>query len=346
MTSVGGEAMHKTRSAGWLRAFMLLSGWLVLTAGGHAVAQPAVPPGPPAPAQPQAAGADDAKHANEEGQRRFDAGDYQGALEQFRHVESLFPDSASPKHKIALCLDKLGKTEDAIAAYERFVASAKGPKFAERVVQAKARITELQAMRPAVVTLAVTPSGLQNLAVTVDGAPHTGSELALTAGEHVIVISAEGHPAVTKRLTVQAGSSQTLAVTLAERQDAGPSGTPAKPEPSEEGGGASGQQIAAYSLLGVGCAGIVVGTVFGVRAIQAKNDFNAAPNQDDADKQKTSALVSDISLGVGIAAAGVGVVLLALSLTGDAEQEPTAPSAALAPYATPTGGGVAAVWTF
>lgn len=335
--------MIKRRSARLLARFMLLTGLTVLGASGPAAAQP--PAGSTA--------AEVGKKANEDGERLFAAGDYKGALAQFQRVDAIFPDTANPKHKIAVCLDKLGRIDEAIEAYERFIVTGKkNPKFAEKVAQAETRVNELRTGRPGVVTLAVVPSGLEDVTVTVDGNPREGNELELTPGEHVIVVSAAGRSPVTQKVTVEAGGKQVLAVNMTEGGEGGGPATGAGAQAAEEGTGTT--EIAGYALLGIGGAAIVVGAIFGGMAMSAESSFNESPNQDDADKQKSSALISDVTLWPGVAAAGVGLILVVVSVAGggEPEAEPAAEPAAetamplLVPYAAPSGAGMAARWVF
>jgi hypothetical protein len=103
-------------------------------------------------AQPAAAPADDkkaqAKAAYEEGNTKFDAGDFQGAHDAFKKADGLVP-GAVPKFRMAESLDKAGDGPGAIKAYEAFLAS-KPPKdkFKPRIDTANQRIAELKKLPP------------------------------------------------------------------------------------------------------------------------------------------------------------------------------------------------------
>ena len=63
-----------------------------------------------------------------------------------------------------------------------------------------------------------------------------------------------------------------------------------------------------YALWSVSGAGFLVGTVFGVLALQAKKDYDAAPSYDRADTVHTRAIVADVGLGLGLILAVTGTV--------------------------------------
>ncbi|HHH10507.1 MAG TPA: tetratricopeptide repeat protein, partial [Sorangium sp.] len=134
---------------------------------------------------------------------RFVAGDYDGALTLFRQAEQLHP-GAAPKHKIAECLDKLGRTEEAIAAYQLFIDSNPTGKYQQRVARARQRIEQLKATLGAKATLTVTPVGIA-FAVSVDGVPSRGPEVALSAGQHTIEVSAPGYQPARQQVNAAKG---------------------------------------------------------------------------------------------------------------------------------------------
>jgi hypothetical protein len=91
----------------------------------------------------------------------------------------------------------------------------------------------------------------------------------------------------------------------------------------------------AYVALGVGGAGLLVGTITGVMAMSKKSDLEcqgkACPSsQEDAlDSAKTMATVSTVGFSVGLVGVGVGVVLL---LTGNSASKASLAGPQLAKY--------------
>lgn len=108
--------------------------------------------------------------------------------------------------------------------------------------------------------------------------------------------------------------------------------------------------VPAYVTLGIAGAAAVVGTVFGVKALGSKSDFDKTPTTKLADDTERSALIADMAFGVAITLGVTGIVLL----TSDDEPPPAAtgmlkPKGArleLTPYAGPKSGGATARLTF
>jgi len=341
-----------------LCAVALMSGAAIATNSSTAFAQgaPKSGPGKGGPKQPKEAAPtseeakkEEAKKLYGEASEKFKANDFAGALPLFEQADTVYP-GAAPKHKIAVCLDKLGKTREAIAAYRAFIDSNPGEKYAEKVTEANARIAELQGMLPAQITLKVSPPDAKGLQVTLDGKPVQGTSFEAPPGQHTLVVTAEGLQPQTEPLTLKGAEQREVALTLTPPPPAAPPApTPpvAPPEqPPEEGGGSN---IPAYVTLGIAGAGVVLGTVFGIMALGAKSDFNAegGATNDNADAAERDALIADMSFGVALTFGITGVVLL---LTGGEEAAPEEPAAAsmpkLLPYGGPRGGGMAATWTF
>ncbi|MCA9620329.1 MAG: PEGA domain-containing protein [Myxococcales bacterium] len=314
----------------------------------------------PKPAQPKSAAAakaeekakrEEAKKAYGDASKAFDEGKFDEALPLFVKADELYP-GAAPKHKIAICHDKLGHTDEAIAAYQTFIDSNPGDKYADRLTEAEGRIKELKASLPSKVVLTLAPEGLAAPQITVDGNPATpvgdaGNELELTAGEHTIVVSAEGYQPVTEVVTLEGGQKLDLALTLAPVAVA-PEPEPPPVEtpplaPEETSGGSS--NIPAYVTLGIAGAGAILGTIFGIQALGKKGDFDDNPTVENADDAERAALIADMSFGVALTFGITGAVLL-FSGGDDTPEEETTARPVIVPYGGPKGGGVAATWKF
>jgi PEGA domain-containing protein len=353
MAGVAGMSFMVRRGRSWwwaAKAFLVATslGLAVLPAS-DAGAQPGKAPpakGPPPKAPPKAPGKGGkappeepntgvkklAQDAYKEGKKKFDAGDYAGALEHFKKADELYP-GAAPKFYVAATYDKLGKVEEAIAAYKAFVESNPGEKYADRVIESGKRITELQSQLDAVATLSINPP-VAGATVTVDGAPVTGTELKLKAGRHTVVVTAPGYDPATLTVDVNAGQKLDIPVTLVATVAAEGEG-----EGESSGGMATGLQIGGFVCLGLAVAAGVVTTVFGVQALGAKSDFDELPNTDSADKAESNAVLSDVFLGVTLGTAIAGVVLLAFGFTMEGSTEEEAGQVRILPLAGPQGGG-------
>lgn len=284
-------------------------------------------------AQPKWKLQQEAKAAYGAGKKKMDAGDYAGALPDFLLADEKWP-GAAPKYNIALCYDKLGKNAEAVAAYRAFIDSKPDAKYADRVIAAGKRIEELKANLEGTITLAITPANVQGVAVKIDGTAATGAEIKLSPGPHTVEVSAPGYQPVSQQVDVLGGKTLSVPVML----QVAPPPEPVEP-PSSGSSTANVLRIAGFVSLGVGVVGGVLTAVFGVQALGAKDDFDAAPSNDLADDAEDSALLSDVFLGVGGAFGVAGIILLAAGYSMDSDGGDTA--VRVLPMAGPQGGGVA-----
>lgn len=304
------------------------------------------------PKAPSQADRTKARAAFERGDQAFKAEDFAAALEAFREANALIP-APQASYKIAVCLDKLGKNGEALEAYKAFLDAPPPEKMAEQKELAEARMAALVLGSVTVIT---EPAGAT---LTVDGAPAAGptpQTLSLKPGTHKLQISAKDYEAAERDVDVVSGTKTEITVTLtavppppAPEPVAQPEPPPAPapaPAPIEETKPAS--KMPAYITLGLGGASAVVGTIFGVKALSAKSDFNAdgGKTTDNADRAERNALIADMAFGVALTLGITGTVLL---LTGDKDKaaEPAkAGQLRLAPIVTPQTQGASALIRF
>jgi hypothetical protein len=94
-----------------------------------------------------------------------------------------------------------------------------------------------------------------------------------------------------------------------------------------------------------------VGTIFGIKALGAKSDFDKTPTGTAADDTERNALIADMAFGVAITLGVTGVVLLtsddsAAPASASLQKLPKRAKLVVAPYATPKGGGAGMQYTF
>jgi hypothetical protein len=196
--------------------------------------------------------------------------------------------------------------------------------------------------------------------VSVDGQPQSGVTpltLKLPPGAHKVAFSLAGHDPKEIVVNVVTGEKSEQKVELAAEQAEVPPAAVAPPEPApapapEEPAPPPQprSKVPAYVTLGVAGAGAVVGTIFGLKALSAKSDYDDAPTSEGADDVERNALIADMAFGVAITLGVTGVVLL----TSSDSSAPAADSARrsrpsyakaklnVAPYVNQYGGGAAA----
>ena len=298
---------------------------------------------------------DAARKAYGEGEKAFGAGDFAGAQAGFAKANELVP-SPQAAYWVAKSLDGQGKTEDAIAAYDKLLAD---PGIAalgdEKTNDAKARMADLKAKLVGEVSVVTNPMGAT---VSIDGTPQAGETpmiVKLTPGAHKLTLVAAGFEPKDLDIDVKGGEKTEQKLDLVAKAPPPPPPpepvveAPAPPPPPPPPPPRS--KVPAYITLGIAGAGAVVGTIFGIKALGAKNDFDKNPSGSAADDTERNALIADMAFGVAITLGVTGVVLLtsddsAAPASAKLHELPKRAKLVVAPYASPYGGGAGARYTF
>jgi hypothetical protein len=314
----------------------------------------------------------------EEARTRFSAGvnllkDPEGPRyeEAYREFKAAY--AASPSYKIlgnlGLCAMKLERDEEAIAAYEKYLAEGKDLDPAE-VAQVK---TDLHTLKAGVVylTLASNPPGakivdvrspVRGERVTNTYGPTTATPLriGIRQGQHVITAKLEGYPDAVWE--IETGSTELPLHTfeLKKPEVTGPAPvavtTPVKVETTP----IATRPVPTTVWIGVAATGaFTVGAVVtGILASSKRSDFDAKNDGSDPaaaqslkDSGETLNLVNDVLVGGAVVAAGVTAVLYLTRPTVN-EERPLAPGAGARIRVTPTvaargsGGGLSVLGSF
>ena len=326
-------------------------------------AQPAKPAPAKKPAKPAAKPDDDPKRAEArthyaDAEARFQNGDFEGAYTGYKAANDLMM-APQTLYKMAVCLDRLDKTNEAITAYQTFLSSSPPASMDAKVSESQGRITDLKKKLPAVVKVRSDPPAA---AVMLDGAPQTGAtplDVKATAGRHKIRVTSPGYDPYEKDIELEGGSEITVEATLPKSSGEAPAAAAvvAETQPGEKPAVEPEQHsnVAAYVVLGLAGAGAVVGTIFGVKALNGKSDYNNTPPENRtsemADDVERDALIADMALGAAITLGVTGIVLL---VSNSGPSTPASKSALRAdrtalkvtPVIGPGRGGVAAAFRF
>jgi hypothetical protein len=140
-------------------------------------------------------------------------------------------------------------------------------------------------------------------------------EVLVDPGAHVFVLSVKGGADVATNQTFAPASQITLELRVPETIESPKA--PAAPTEAEERRSEKPNRVPAFVVLGIGAAGLAVGTVSGLLAFGRKDDVRRAcqgtdPSLSCASELKSGNLVADISTGAfigGGVAVAVGAVL-------------------------------------
>lgn len=303
---------------------------------------------------------DEARKAYGAAEKAYGAGKYSDAYDGFKKANDLIPSPFS-EYWMAMSLDKEGKSADAYAAFKTFLADPHASKVgADKMSSANDAFNKLKST-PAEVDFKTAPVAAT---ISVDGQAQMGETpmtVKIPPGDHKIEVSAPGYETQKMNLTVAPGEKQEQAVTLEASATPpaatapAPAAAPAAPAPAPTPPPApppKKSMVPAYVTLGIAGAGLIVGGIFGVKALGDKSTFNKTPTNSHADTTERDALIADMAFGVAITLGVTGVVLLTSGSgdsgkqSGQLEKLPPKATLNVAPYVSPHGGGAAARLTF
>jgi hypothetical protein len=270
----------------------------------------------------------------QDGKRLMAAGNYAEACPKFETSQRLDP-GVGTQLNLADCYEKSGKTASAWAMFLEAASGARAAGNAARDQAARDRAAAL-AGRLARLTVSVTSAhALSGMVIKRDGVVLDralwGTSVPVDPGTRLVEVTAPGRKPWSTKVQVRSEKSE-LVVDVPELEKASDSnGASSLPDVSvQPTGGAS--PILGLSLLGLGAAGVVVGSVLGLAAKSkwdearthcpvgnACYDDAFAPH-DDATKDATISTIAFAVGGVGLAA---GTIVLVTSRGRSANQATT-----------------------
>ncbi len=163
--------------------------------------------------------------------------------------------------------------------------------------------------------------------------------LRLTAGSLVGPLVASALLLQTPGACAEAPPAEPSGAALAEVSPKAAQPPPAAPSPPAP------SRVPAYVTLGLAGAGVVAGSFFGVRALGAESDYDAAPSRRSLDRVESNALLSDMAFALGLTLGITGTVLL-FDEPAPTGARAAGPRLVASPYATPQGAGAQALLRF
>ncbi len=275
-----------------------------------------------------------AKKHYADGEKKYKAGDFAGALAEFKEANDIKSTPHAERY-LGLCEDSLGHFRAASDWYEKFLTHVPD-KLASQGDEIRKRDGEIKAM-PGKVHIDSTPPAA---AVTIDDKAQgasTPTDVDLAPGPHTVKLTSPGRLPSSKSIDVAFASTQTVSADLetdpaaaAPVASAPPAvavaatpGTPPTPVPPPPPEARSKVPAIVTGALAIAAAG--VGTVFGIIALGDKSDFDKNPTTQTADDGDTHALIADMAFGVALT---FGVTSAVLFLTRD---EPPAATSSIDP---------------
>ena len=230
-------------------------------------------------------------------------------------------------YSLGVAQKQTGRFIEARESFKTFLAEPSSSATQPFEQPAKAAIEELDA-RIGRLTIQVTPTGVSDLAVELDGAPVAPADIGvarpINPGVHVVTASGSGQIPSKSSVTVRDGEALTVALSLHAGVDASLPAPPPPPAPPD--------RTIPLVLMGTGFSTFTVGLAVGMIGVTEAPD--AKYNDDIAARHaRSKALIGDIVGGSGILIAGVGLVLL--FTTGGSKSAPDAKDAKTAAVISP-----------
>ena len=240
---------------------------------------------------------------------------------------------------LADCYEKNGQTASAWAQFRETISAARkaGSREREEIARTRANALEPKLSYLTIVTWQGQEVHVQRDGTTVDPAV-LGTRIPVDPGGHEITASAEGKRtwSTTVEVTAEPGNTKVTVPILPDENggDVAPvDGVELErraPELKDDGGGST-QRILAGVVGGVGVVGVVVGSVFGLKASsdwdEAKSKCSAYPEGCGSDGKQLgddaqgAATLSTIAFVVGGAGIAGGLILWFTAPDGDAAAE-------------------------
>jgi hypothetical protein len=290
-----------------------------------------------------------------EGVRLADSGDCVAAIVKLEAAEKLFH-APTTLARLGECQIKGGQIVAGTESLNRVSREPLSPNAPAAFVAAKQRAQQALAAalgRIGKLRIHIEGAPAERVTVTVDGANVPSAlfdaDRPTDPGAHEVKATAAGYKVATAGVNLQDGSVAAVTLKLEPDPNAGvlvasapnaiqgegsapavapPAILPLAPDTSGT------RRAVGFAALGIGGAGIVTGSVFGLLALGMRSTLNGAcpvktdcpaSSQSDINALTTRATVSTVGFAVGIAGIGLGTILL---LTSHGSEKPVAPATA------------------
>ncbi len=287
-----------------------------------------------------------ARAAAERGAQAFDAGNYEEAIDYFTRAEKLVH---APPHLLymARAHERLGQLVLAREAYlkiDREDLSPNAPRaFRDAQDLARQELSELEPRIPHV-SVVVQGGGGKEVEVFRDGepipSPLVGIPQPMDPGEHSFYAEGPGVKSSVQKVEISEGAEETVVLTLKPAPGAGEASTPeeadqqvddaASPKDGQSDGSSPALTIAGFTGLGIGVAGVAVGSVYALlgaeaRALADDEFIQCDPGCTTEERDRIRELDSESNTKMGVGAVGLaaggavmvtGVTLLIIDAAG------------------------------
>lgn len=276
-----------------------------------------------------------------EAKQLMDSGRYTEACPKFAESQHLDPGGGTLLN-LALCHEKQGRTATAWTEFHEALSQAKQEARADRQEFAQ---QHLSALEPKLATLKVSvpeSARVRGMVIRVGRAilPEAawGTSIPVDPGLVLVEAAAPEHRSWSKQFEAQSASSFEVKIAPLAKGDSGSAkgqGRHSNRTPDQGTKQHGSQAVWGYVVGAAGIVALGIGTYYGIRAItkRSQSDKQCPSNQCTVDgvrlnnEAKTSARISDVTVGLGLVGIGVGTYLV---LSSPSSQQQTQERAARA----------------
>jgi hypothetical protein len=277
--------------------------------------------------EPTAADKETARSLLTEGDRKRDANDLRGALDDYQAADAIMG-VATTGIEVARTEERLGmlvEARDIALRIARLPVSSTEPRAFRQARAAAERLAAELALRIPSIRVAVRGAPAERVTLQFDGAAIPKAAAAMPRkvdpGEHVVVAYADGYERATAELSVEERETRDVELSLAPSKE-GPREPPrsvAPPPPAAPDREPANSPTSPFVYIGgsVAAAGLAVGTIAGIAELGQKSkaqttcsrwgDIECAAAYDSAHDLAT---ISNLSLGIGALGAAVAIFAL------------------------------------
>jgi hypothetical protein len=266
------------------------------------------------------------------GREAFERGDFATACPKFEESQRLDP-AAGTLINLAACYEKLGRLASAWETWRGALQVLTPTDERRTAVERRAEAMEKRVPRLFIELSRGAPPGTKVTRDSVElGAASLGVGLPVDPGRHLVIATSPGRLERRYDVQIAEGATQKLVVEPGEERPSAPepganapapAPPPAQPAPlADQPRSSNGTRTLGYVVGGAGVAGILVGSVTGIIALQKKNamlddcekvggGYACGPDGlDAASSGDTFATVSTVAFAAGAVATGVGLWLV------------------------------------
>ncbi len=237
----------------------------------------------------------------DEGQQKYDDGEFQQALDIFNELYNIFP-HPDVNYRVALCYERLGEDEMAVQHYRQFLEQVPDAEERGRVEGTIATLERRIGDASSTLRVETFPIGAQIFVDDPDTAPvgETPQSIQLAPGEsYELIVKKEGYETMQRTVSVARGENTVMQLTMIEDGGA----------PAEVGGVSRWKPVGSVVMVGAGGVALFQARGHRSKYHEIKDTSSTRPIED------RDVMIREKNLAKGMGALGGATLLGAAAFT-------------------------------